>query len=437
MAGEPDDLRLMGSSATMVPSRPPVRAPGHSALPGRLTQRTVGLVWGLLVVNVLTYSGSVLYIPSAVGKAITQGALQVALLLALTLNRRVLVRPNLFLCLVSLLVVGGTLTSLEPQHLGTLYRTFRLAEFVATLWLLTPWWGRRDLLLVRCHLAALRVILIIVLLGLLVAPGSAMTGGRLAGVLWGIPPTQVAHYAAVALGLTVVLWLYGQIRGRPALLAMAGAAVILVLTHTRTALVALVAGVVIASLSLIAATSRARKFLVGITVAASVAIITLSSFLTAWLARGEGSQQLSNLTGRTKVWGPLLVFPRDRFQEIFGFGLSNDSFNGLPIDSNWLASYQTLGLFGVVVCAAILVFLLVNSSFQPRGIQRALALFLVTYCLIASFTEVGFTEASMYLLDLCMAASVLAFPAGRQQPGTGPELLVPDIGQPIDTGLTR
>ena len=135
--------------------------------------------------------------------------------------------------------------------------------------------------------------------------------------------------------------------------------------------------------------------------------MTLSGVITTWLARGQGTEQLTNLTGRTNVWGPLLAFPRNKFQEIFGFGLSNDSFNGLPIDSNWLASYQTQGLFGVVVCATILLFLLVTAYFQPRGVQRALALFLVTYCLVASFTEVGFTDASTYLLDLTLAASLL------------------------------
>ena len=55
----------------------------------------------------------------------------------------------------------------------------------------------------------------------------------------------------------------------------------------------------------------------------------------------------------------------------------------------------------------ILLFLLVAAYFQPRGVQRALALFLVTYCLVASFTEVGFTDVSPYLLDLSVAASLL------------------------------
>jgi hypothetical protein len=163
----------------------------------------------------------------------------------------------------------------------------------------------------------------------------------------------------------------------------------------------------VAGMSLIAGNSRVRKLFATVGAVVAIAVITLSSFIVTFLARGQGTQQLTNLTGRTVVWGALVNFPRDKFQMIFGFGLSNDSFNGLAIDSNWLASYQAQGLFGVIICAMILVFLLVTAYFQPRGLQRALALFLVTYCLIASFTEVGFTDASVYLLDLTVAASLL------------------------------
>ena len=125
---------------------------------------------------------------------------------------------------------------------------------------------------------------------------------------------------------------------------------------------------------------------------------------------------MTELTGRTKVWGPLLAIPRDKFQEIFGSGLSNSAFNGLPIDSNWLASYQEQGLFGVIICGIILLFLFVNAYFQPRGVQRALALFLVTYCLLASFTEVGFTDASAYLLELFLTASLLVPSTANKSP---------------------
>ena len=164
---------------------------------------------------------------------------------------------------------------------------------------------------------------------------------------------------------------------------------ILLLTHTRTALVAMIGGVVVGGLSLLASRARVRKLFAVGTVVASVGGIALSGFLTTWLARGQNTQELTKLTGRTIVWSAVENIPRTKFQDLFGFGLSNKSFNGLPIDSNWLASYLDQGLFGVAVSAAILVFLLVTAFFQPRGIQRALALFLVTYCLAASFTETG------------------------------------------------
>ena len=178
----------------------------------------------------------------------------------------------------------------------------------------------------------------------------------------------------------------------------------------------MVAGILVAGLSLIVAKARVRKLFAIAGAVAGVAVMTLSGVITTWLARGEGTSELANLTGRTKVWGPLLAFPRNKFQEIFGFGLSNSSFNGLPIDSNWLASYQEQGLFGVVLCATILVFLVVMAYFQPRGVQRALALFLVTYCLVASFTEVGFTDVSPYLLELTLAASLLVPSAEGRRP---------------------
>lgn len=398
----------MSSPTTLIRPRRGV-LPAAPPLTGeRLVQHRVYLTWGLLYFNTLTFFPGVSFIPipSSVGKGIAQAVLPVALLCALSLNRKLLVRPNVFLCLVSLIALETILTTLQPQHVGTIFRTVRFVMYVVCLWLLTPWWGRRDLLLLRCHLTALSVVLGSVVVGLLVSPGHALAEHRLNGALWPIQPTQVAHYAAVMTGLMVVLWLCGNVRGRTAAFAVVVAGGLLILTHTRTALAALIVGILVSGMSLIVAKPRVRKLFAALGALTAVAALTLSAFITTWLERGQTSEGLSNLTGRTEVWGPLLAAPRDRFQEIFGFGLSNVSFHGLPIDSNWLASYQEEGLFGVVVCVMILLFVLVTSYFQPRGLQRAVALFLVTYALVASFTEVGFTDVSPYLLDLTVAASL-------------------------------
>jgi hypothetical protein len=377
-------------------------------------------VFCLLLVNVLTFypktwSGAPLAvpIPSIIGKLLTQGSLPAALVLALAVNRRRFIRPNIFLFLVSLLVVGAVIAMFQFPHFGTIYRTFRLTGFVATLWLLTPWWGRRDLLLVRAYVGGMSVVLGTMLLGLLVAPSAALAGGRLAGVLWPTPPPQVAEFSAVTMGLVIIMWLCGLARGRTAVLVVVPATAILLLTHTRTALLAMVTGLLVAGLSLIVARARVRKLFAIGAIVVSIGAITLSGAVTTWLARGQSGQQITDLTGRTDVWTQVVSIPRNLYQVAFGFGLSNKSFNGLPIDSNWLASYFDQGLWGVIICAAILLFLLVAAYFSPRGPMRALALFLIVYCLVASFTETGFSDASTYLLELTLAASMLVPVATR------------------------
>jgi hypothetical protein len=386
----------------------------------RSVRRRINAAWGLLVFNTMTFVPgiSILHMPSKLGKGLAQGALPLAILLLLTVNPKVKVRPNVFLCLVGLLAVDAVLTAPQAGY-GTVFRTFRLAEFVFALWLLTPWWGRRDMLLLRCHLRWLYVAIGSVLLGLLIAPGHAYAfDGRLTGVIWPMLPTQVAQYAGVAAGLTVVLWLARLVSGRITLVGVALAVVVMLLSHTRTAVVGLVAGILIAGLSLFISNARVRKFFAAGAAAVSIAVITVAGLLTSWLARGENAQGLATLTGRTNFWALVLNTPRTRFQEIFGFGLSNASVNGLPIDSNWLSSYMQEGLFGVVVCALILVFLLVTAFFQPPGIRRALALFIVAYCLLASITEDAFTDVSTYLLSLVVAASLLVTPLMRQEGST-------------------
>jgi hypothetical protein len=117
------------------------------------------------------------------------------------------------------------------------------------------------------------------------------------------------------------------------------------------------------------------------------------------------------------VWTDILGVQRPWLEEIFGSGLTNKSFNGLSIDSNWLAVYLDQGWFGVAVDATLLLVLIVLAVTHRRGIRRATALFLVAYCMVASITETGLGDASPYLLHLAVATSLLAAPGeeGRRQ----------------------
>ena len=380
----------------------------------RWERRRVGVVWALLILNTLTffpstYSGLplVVPIPSSIGKAITQAALPAALIVALTVNRRMAIRPGMFLLLASLLAVEALLTTIEVDQPSNAYRTLRFVEFVITLWLLSPWWGRRDLLLIRCHLISMYVVLGSVVLGLLAAPSSALAQGRLEGVFWPNPPTEVAEFSAVTLGIVVILWLERLISGRAALAVVISAGAILLLTHTRTALIALLAGVLVGGLSLFLSNERVRKFFIAVSAVAFIGALTASGYVMKWWARGEFSNELYTLTGRSRIWAGLLQIPRDQFQMLLGSGLGTQGYLGNPIDNSWLVAYNEQGLISVAICAAMLLFLFVIACFRARGVRRALALFLVTYCAVTSYTESGLSAPSMIFLYLAIAASLI------------------------------
>jgi len=368
-------------------------------------------VWAALFFNVLAFAGNptVVPIPRPVGQLLTQGALMLALLLALAVNRRGVVRPNLFLVLLTMLSVVALMTSIHNQYvIGSTFRACRLAGFVAVLWLLTPWWGRQDMLLLRCHRRCLWFILGTVVAGALISPGLAFAfEGRLSGVLWPIPPTQVAHYAGILFGTSVVLWGCRVITGRHLVLSLLLSGGVLIGTHTRTALLATVVGLAVAGASLFLGHVRVRRTSAWGAVLAVVGATLFAPEVTKWALRGQSTQEATQLTGRTKVWSAVFDLQRPKVEELFGSGLSNQSFNGLPIDSNWVASYLDQGWFGIAVQAAVLILLLLLAATRERGPQRAVALFIVVYCLVASFTETGLGNATPYLLDLVVAASLL------------------------------
>lgn len=405
---------MTGATASMsvAASGPAARVRGPRAVPGRLVA-----AWAALLFNVLAFAElpTLVPIPHVVGQLLTQGSLVLALLLAFVVNPRGVLRPNLFLVLLTMLGVVCLMVSIHSVFLfGSAYRAFRLVGFLAVLWLLTPWWGRRDMLLLRCHRACLWAVVGMVLVGAALAPGVAFSfDGRLAGVLWPVPATQVAHYAAVLFGTSTVLWLCRVTTGRGTVLALAVSGIALILTHTRTALAASLVGILVAGASLFLGHARVRRVSAWGAVGGVLAATVFASGLRTWLLRGQTTQEASQLTGRTEVWSAVFGMDRPKLAELFGSGLSDQSFNGLPIDSNWVATFLDQGWFGIVVEIAVLLLLLLMAATRERGPQRATALFLVVYCIFASFTETGLGTPSPYVLDLAVAASLLVPEARR------------------------
>ncbi|MBL1106567.1 O-antigen ligase domain-containing protein [Streptomyces sp. 5-8] len=380
------------------------------------TPKIVGTVWGLLVLNTLGSAGAktIVPLPRSLIQMVTMGSLVAAFALALVLNLRLRIRASAFLLLLSLLLVPSVLSSVHLESgFGALFRCARLALFIGTLWLLSRWWDGGPTF-VRHHIRMYFAVLGSVAAGLVVSPGAALPdlyGGRLVGALWPLTPPQIGQYAAVIIGLTVLLALDRRTDRTSAAVVIVPSFVLLVLTHTRTATLGLFIGLALAIGSLILTSAAARRFFTWAVLCAVVAAVGFASALQAWFLRGQSQENFSNLTGRAKVWDALLAAPRTASEQLFGVGLGDKSFGGLPIDNSWLAVYNEQGLTGVALVAAIIIVLGGVALLRPPSLSRACAIYLISYCAIASYTEAGLGDASPYLLHLTVAASLLAAPA--------------------------
>lgn len=379
----------------------------------RNAHRLVPVVWTLLIVNTLGSLpvDTIVPIPRTIMQLITMGAVGVAFALALLINPRLQIRPSAYLLLLTLLLlVSITGSSRLEAGYGSLIRIARLTLFIGTLWLLSRWWND-TLTLVRHHVRILGVVLASVAVGLVIAPGLAMPeedSGRLVGVIWPLTAPQVGQYAAIVAGLAVLLWLSKLADGRSAAFLAIPSVILLLLTHTRTAMLGLIAGLAVALTTLAFTNARARRALSWAIMCAGAIAVTLGPVIVVWLRRGQDEQDFATLTGRANVWDSLLAAPRTWFEQTFGVGLSNKSFNGLPIDNSWLAAYQEQGLAGVTIVGLFLLILIVVAVSRPPSPARACAIFLIVYCIAASYTEAGLADASPSLLYLTLAAGLLS-----------------------------
>ncbi|MFD4630670.1 O-antigen ligase domain-containing protein [Streptomyces sp. NPDC058284] len=399
------------------------------------TSKIVATVWGLLVLNTLGSAGAktIIPLPRSLIQMVTMGALVAAFALALAVNLRLRIRPSAYVFLLTLLLVPSVISSVHLESgFGALFRCVRLALFVGTLWLLSRWWDG-GLTFVRHHIRMYFAVLGSVAAGALASPGAAMPdlyGGRLVGALWPLTPPQIGQYAAVIIGLTVLLLLDRRTDRASAVVVIVPSLVLLALTHTRTATLGLLIGLALAIGSLLLTSAAARRFFTWAVLITTVAAVGFASALRAWFLRGQSEEYLTSLTGRAKVWDALLAAPRTTAEKLFGVGLGDKSFGGLPIDNSWLAVYHEQGLTGAAIVATIIAVLGGVALLRPPSLARACAIFLISYCAIASYTEAGLGDASPYLLHLAVAASLLAAPAATTATATAtataPALPVPE-----------
>jgi O-antigen ligase len=184
----------------------------------------------------------------------------------------------------------------------------------------------------------------------------------------------------------------------------------LLLSKTRTPLIAGTIALGLAVLLLGLSHARARRVLAALVLTGPLLYLAAAPFVRSYLRRDQTDAVFSTLTGRTSAWAKVHAFPRTGFQELFGMGYGDKSIDGIPIDNGYLATYHEVGKVGLVVVVTILVVLAARALVEATPANRALAVFLVTFVAIASYTETGIGDMSAYVMHLVLAGAMVVTP---------------------------
>lgn len=399
----------MTTDTTRRPLAPLPAQPGFDVPLTAFERSRVKLIWVLLVMSSLPWGlpTRVIAIPKRFEQLGTAIALGLAALLALAINRRLRVRDGGFIGLYLLLAAVALVPVLGGwAGLGSLFRTGRFVLALLLVLLLSPYWQRDRDVLLEAHLDVYKVLLIVTGLGLVTGMGFNPLG-RLWTQIPAMEPPQLGQVAGMTAGICLLLLVGRVVPARRAAVWTFVSLTFLMLSYTRTAMLALLVGLLLAMLSMLSTSRRARAMLSVLFLALPLIVLLAGPLADTWFRRGQDEAMFSTLTGRTRAWDLVYAFPRDTRTDLFGIGLTDKSIEGLSIDSGFLAVYHEEGRIGVAVVVFLLVALVGTTVFAPPGPRRSIALFLVTYCIMASYTETGIGDMSSYILSLIVAASLV------------------------------
>jgi len=280
------------------------------------------------------------------------------------------------------------------------------------------WLGGRPALFLRTHRAAHLLLGLVVVAGLAAAPSAAWTGqgsfgggGRLRGVFLPILPTRVGEIGAILVGLALIALAFHRMQHLPgSILASLGLSLI-ILSRTRTAAIALL-------VALFAAFCLTRKYRLGRRALRTILLLVLLAIpllvpIRSWVLRGQDSDQFSSFTGRTRAWSGVIEQQSSLSSIMLGNGLGNKAvlvrrgegdIDVLAIDNGWLSLFWETGLVGLILVLIAVIATVVAVFRAPTPYVRASAGFLVTYVVIASFTESGLSDLSSHTLHILVAA---------------------------------
>ncbi|MEU4396660.1 O-antigen ligase family protein [Kribbella sp. NPDC023855] len=408
----------------MTLTAPPV--PGTTSEPdrGKATWLWTAM-WCLLVLGVQPWSARAAAPQGETGsnnslmKGVLLGAIFLVTLAATKPGFRTRASPSTTLYVVYAMAATATAFLLSEPG-GPLLRLARL--LIGLLLLLMLW---RPLIrvperLLRAHMFAHLALALTVVLSVIWRPEVAWrplstfgTGYRLQGVLIPMLPPRVGEVGAILLGLALIGFVYRKVAFVPAS-AMIGIGLVLVaLSRTRTAAAAVAVGLVLA-LFLTRKTWLGRIASISAPALMGLAFLVVPSLHT-WLLRGQGTKQISSLSGRTTSWQYVLDEEVSLQTAIIGHGLGNKrvllrrgegDIDVMAIDNSWLSLYWETGLLAVAIVGIAFIVAWISVLRAPTPYIKAGGALLLGYVSVASLNESGLSDLSSMTLHLLVAAAV-------------------------------
>jgi hypothetical protein len=383
------------------------------------------MLWCLFVLGVQPWSSRVAAPQGTTGstnsmmKGLLLGAIFLVALAATRPGFRTRVNPSSSLYVLYVMFATAT-AFLLAEPMGPLTR---LARFLIGLVLIFLLW--RPLIqvperLIRAHLWAHLLLATTVVASLAYAPSQAwrplrsLGGGyRLQGVIIPMLPPRVGEVGAILLGLALIGFVCKKLSFVPAAGLIGLGVVLVAASRTRTSAAAIAFGLVLA-LVLTRKTWVGRLVSLGVPALIGIAFLTIGSLHT-WLLRGQGTQQISSLSGRTTSWQAVLDEKVSLQTAIIGHGLGNKrvllrrgegDIDVMAIDNSWLGLYWETGLAAVTIVGIALIVAWISVLRAPTPYVKACGALLLGYITAASLNESGLSDLSSMTVHLLVAAAV-------------------------------
>jgi hypothetical protein len=383
------------------------------------------MLWCLFVLGVQPWSSRVAAPQGTTGstnsiaKGVLLGAVFLIALAATKPGFRTRVNPASWLYVMYVLFACAT-AFLLAQPMGPLTRLARFLiglVFVFLLWRPLVQVPER---LVRAHLWAHLLLAATVVLSLGYAPSQAWrplsslgTGSRLQGVIIPMLPPRVGEVGAILLGLALIGLLYRKLSALPAVALIGLGGVLIAASRTRTSAAAVAFALVVA-LVITRKTWAGRIASFAAPALIGLAFLTIGSLHT-WLLRGQGTKQISSLSGRTTSWQAVIDEKVSTQTAIIGHGLGNKrvlltrgegDVDVMAIDNSWLGLYWETGLLAVAIVAVALIVAWIAVLRAPTPYIRASGALLLGYVTLASLNESGLSDLSSMTVHLLVAAAI-------------------------------